>query len=105
MLEVKISAISCKVKPTYVFVFVLSAILDASILEPKISTRYHVYDCEMARVKHKRKEIHNQNHKVCHRLHFKRLMTSGKSLTTASTDSRLHANNLLLCNDMLVIRG
>ena len=42
----KISAISCKLKPTYVFVFVLSAILDASILEPKISTRYHVYDCE-----------------------------------------------------------
>ena len=45
MLEVKISDISCKLKPTYVFVFVLSAILDASILEPKISTRYHVYDC------------------------------------------------------------
>ena len=46
LLEVKISAISCKLKPTYVFVFVLSAIFDASILEPKISTRYHVYDCE-----------------------------------------------------------
>ena len=46
LLEVKISAISCKLKATYVFVFVLSAILNASILEPKISTRYHVYDCE-----------------------------------------------------------
>ena len=45
LLEVKISAISCKLKATYVFVFVLSAILNASILEPKISTRYHVYDC------------------------------------------------------------
>ena len=45
LLEVKLSAISCKLKPTYVFVFVLSAILDASILETKISTRYHVYDC------------------------------------------------------------
>ena len=45
LLEVKISAISCKLIATYVFVFVLSAILNASILEPKISTRYHVYDC------------------------------------------------------------
>ena len=27
--------------------FVLSAILNASILEQKISTRYHVYDCDI----------------------------------------------------------
>ena len=47
LLEVKISVISCKLKATYVFVFVLSAILNASILEPKISTRYHVYDCDV----------------------------------------------------------
>ena len=47
LLEVKISAISCKLKATYVFVFVLSAILNASILEPKISTLYHVYDCDV----------------------------------------------------------
>ena len=48
LLEVKISGIYSKLKATYVFVFVGSAILDVSILSPKISTRYHVYDCVFA---------------------------------------------------------
>ena len=45
LLEVKRSGIYSKLKATYVFAFVRSAIMDVSILQPKISTRYHVYDC------------------------------------------------------------
>ena len=35
---------------------------------------------------------------------LQRLMTSGKRLTSAGTDSRVHASNLLLCHDVLVTR-
>ena len=35
---------------------------------------------------------------------LQRLMTSGKSLTSAGTESRVHAFNLLLCHDILVTR-
>ena len=43
--------------------------------------------------KHERKKFHNQNHKFCHSLHFKRLITSGKSRTLTNTESRVHGND------------
>ena len=38
------------------------------------------------------------------RLHFKRLMTSGKGIRSPGNESRVHANYLLLCQDILDTR-
>ena len=57
LLELKISGIYSKLKATYVFVFVRSTILDVSILKPKISTRYHIYDCEYSPIPNAKKYI------------------------------------------------
>ena len=60
-----------------------------------------IQNCTYGKSKHERKEVHDQNHKFWHRLHVKRLMTSGKSLMSSGTESRVHANALLLCHDVL----
>ena len=58
-----------------------------------------IQNCTYGKSKHESKEFHNQNHKICHWFDFKRHMTSGKSLTSAGTESRIHVNDLLLCLD------
>ena len=59
----------------------------------------------MAKSIHKRKEFHNQIVlKVSKCYILQRLMAFGKNLTSAGSDSRVHASNLLLCHDVLVTR-
>ena len=51
--------------------------------------------------KHERKELHNQNHTLWRRLHFKRLMTSDKSLRSPGIEYRVHEKDLLYYHDIL----
>ena len=63
-----------------------------------------IQNCTYGKIKHERKEFYDQNHKICHRLDFKRYMTSYEGLTSAGTESRIYVNDMLLYLDVFVTR-